>query len=42
LGIESLQKEGRDQSQEGQAQSAAGEVMDWVSGAADRLRGRYV
>ena len=36
-----LQHSGRDQSQEGQAQTAIGQATDWVQGSVDRLRGRW-
>ena len=42
IGSKDLQQSGRDQSQEGQAQSAVGQATEWVQGAADRLRGRYI
>ena len=40
LGNKELQQKGRDQAQEGQAQTAIGQATDWVQGSVDRLRGK--
>jgi len=39
IGNKELQQSGRDQANEGQAQSAVGQVTEWVQGFVDRLRG---